>query len=148
MSVQPARLRPGEWLAALGAIVMIVALVAVHWNGTRAGWSATAHLHWLLALAAALGLAVAIAQAACRAPAIPACLDAVSSVIAFATLVWLLFRVVIDPQPGQRAGAWVGLLGDLVLLVGSYLALRQEGIRPEDGPGEIPVLELPPLHDA
>lgn len=152
MSIVPARLRAGDWLAALGAIVMIVALFGLHWygataggSGPRTGWSATAHLHWLLALAILVGLAFVVAQAACRAPAIPACLSAVSIVVALITTVWLLFRVVIDPGPHRQAGAWIELLGAGALLVGSYWSLRAEGIRPEDGPGEIPLLELPPL---
>ena len=150
MSVAPSRLRGGEWLAALGAIVMIVALFGLHWYGptagtptTRSGWNGATHLHWLLALDILVGLALVLAQAACRAPAIPACLSVVSSVLTAITLLWLLFRVIIDAQPHQEVGAWIELVGALVLLVGSYWSLRQEGIAPEDGPQEIPVLSLP-----
>ena len=155
MSVSLARLRAAEWLAALGAIVMIVALFGLHWygaaagaSGPRSGWTGTTHLHWLLALAILVGLAFVGAQAACRAPAIPASLSAVSIVLALITVVWLLFRVVIDPGPHQQAGAWIELLGALALLIGSHWSLRTEGLRPADGPGEIPVLELPPLPGA
>ena len=110
--------------------------------------SAAAYLLLYLLLRTVTGAQVAnvvalvVTQAACRAPAIPACLSVVSSVVAAITLLWLLFRVVLDPGPHQQAGAWVELLGGLVLLVGSYWSLRQEGIAPEDGPGEIPVLTL------
>src|SRR5437763_3007781 len=151
MSLVPARLRAGEWLAALGAILMIVALFGLHWYGptpdapsTRSGWSGATHLHWLLLVAILVGLALAISQAACRAPAIPATLSVVSSGIAFLALLWLLFRVVLDAPPHQEAGAWIELIAALLLFVGSYWSMRQEGIRPQDGPGEIPVLTLPP----
>jgi hypothetical protein len=151
MSVSPSRLRGGEWLAGLGVIVMIVALFGLHWYGpsagdatTRSGWNGATHLHWLLALAILVGLALVVSQAACRAPALPACLSVVSSVLAAITLLWLLYRVVLDAQPHQQIGAWVELVGGLLLFVGSYWSLRQEGIAPEDGPGEIPVLTLSP----
>jgi hypothetical protein len=150
MSVRPSRLRGGEWLAAAGAIVMIVALFGLHWYGpspgapgTHSGWTGATHLHWLLALAILVGLGLVVSQAACRAPAIPACLSVISSVVAAVTVLWLLFRVVLDPGPHQQVGAWIELLGGLTLLAGSYWSLRQEGIAPEDGPGEIPVLTLP-----
>jgi hypothetical protein len=151
MSLVPSRLRGGEWLAAGGAVVMIVALFALHWYGpapgaptSRTGWTGTTHVHWLLVIAILVGLALVIAQAACRAPALPACLSVVSSVIGFITLVWLLFRVVIDTPPHQEAGAWIELVGAVALFAGSYWSLRAEGIRPQDGPQEIPVVTLPP----
>jgi hypothetical protein len=150
MTVAPSRLRGGEWLAALGAVVMIVALFGLRWYGpapgaptARDGWNGTDHLHWLLALAILVGVALVVTQAACRAPAIPASLSVVSSVVAAITILFLLIRVVIDAQPHQEAGAWIELLGALALFVGSYRSLRQEGIAPQDGPQEIPVLTLP-----
>jgi hypothetical protein len=150
MSVVPSRLRGGEWLAGLGAIAMILALFGLHWYGptagtptARSGWNGTTHLHWLLALDILVGLALVLTQAACRAPAIPACLSVVSSVLTAITLLWLGFRVVLDPPPHQLVGAWIELIGALVLLVGSYWSLRQEGIAPADGPRDIPVIALP-----
>ncbi len=151
MSVQPSRLRGGEWLAALAVVVMVVALFALHWYGptpgapgTRAGWSGTSHLHWALLVAILVGIGLVVAQAACRAPALPACLSVISSVISLLALLWLLYRVVLEAPSHQLAGAWVELAGGLALFVGSYWSMRQEGIRPQDGPGEVPVVKLPP----
>lgn len=154
MSLAPSRLRAPEWLAAAGAVVMLVALFALDWYGpatgaptTRTGWTAT-HLHWLVLIAILLGLALALTQAACRGPALPASLSVISSVVAFITLLWLVYRVVLDTPPHQEAGAWIELCGALALFVGSYWSIRLEGIRPQDGPQEIPVVRLPPAEHA
>lgn len=155
MSLAPSRLRAPEWLAAAGAVVMLVALFVLDWYGptpgapsTRAGWDGATHLHWLLLIAILVGLALAITQATCRGPALPASLSVISSVITFITLLWLLYRVVIDMPAHQEAGAWIELLGALALFVGSYWSIRLEGIRPQDGPQEIPVVTLPPAGPA
>lgn len=153
MHLDPRRLRSGEWLAGAGALVMFIALFALQWYGpasgaphSRNGWEGT-NLHWLALLAILAGLALVLAQAACRAPALPSSLSVVSTVIAFVTVIWLLFRVVIDPGPAQRLGAWLELIGALALLVGSFVSLRQEGIPEREAPTEIPVVDLPAAGD-
>jgi hypothetical protein len=152
MSLVPSRLRGGEWLAGAGAVVMTIALFVPRWYGpvrggpgARTGWSGATHLHWLLLLAILAGCALVVAQAACRGPALPACLSVIASVVAFVTVLWLLFRVVIDTPPHQDSGAWIELVGALGLLIGSYWSLRQEGIRPQDAPQDIEVVTLPPV---
>jgi len=139
------RLRAGELLATAGVVVMLVALFAVHWYDgavARTGWHTATHLRWLLLVAAAFGLAITAAQAACRGPALPASLDVLAIVVAFVTLLWLIFRVAVDPPPHELFGAWLELIGGAALLAGSFLALRQEGILERDGPGEIPLVRL------
>jgi hypothetical protein len=142
MNAKLSRLRAGEWLTAVSVVLMVVALFALHWSGGRTGWQAVTHLRWLLLIALLPGAALAIAQAAFRAPAIPATLDVICTVLAIPTVLWLILRVVIDPGADEQVGAWLELLGALGLLVGSFLALRQEGIREDDGPGEIPLVDL------
>lgn len=148
MSVDLRRLRAGEWLAGAGAAIMAVALFA-HWYGPAApggpyltGWAGIAHLRWVWLVAIAVGLALVVAQAACRAPALPASLSVISTVIALIAVLTLLIRVVIDPLAHQRFPAWLEFIGACALLVGSFGSLRQEGIRERDGPGEIPVIDL------
>ncbi len=148
MDVRAARLRTGEWLTGAGVVVMVVALFALHWYGrsgttpAQTGWGGTTHVNWLLLVTIVVALALVVAQAAFRAPAIPACLSVISTVVALVAALWLLLRVVIDPASHQRAGAWIELLGGLVVLVGSFLSLRKEGIAERDGPGEIPTASL------
>jgi anaerobic C4-dicarboxylate transporter len=153
MSLHLGRLRSGEWLTAAGAAAMIVALFGLPWYGgsaganvatslSRNGWHSFTHMRWLVVVAIVLALALVLAQAAFRAPAIPACLDTVSTVVALAAVLWLVVGVVILIPHHQEAGAWVELAGACAVLAGSFLALRQEGIAPGDGPSHIPVVEL------
>jgi hypothetical protein len=156
MGFRPARLRSGEWLTAAAVVVMLISLFGLHWYGStsapggrlpaRDGWTGATHLHWLLALAVVVAIAAVVAQAVFRAPAVPACLDVISVVVALVAVLWLIFRVVIDAPPHQLFGAWLGLIAAFGLLAGSFLALRQEGIREADGPGEVPLVELGDPH--
>ncbi len=138
------RLRAGELLSTAGAVLLLVALFALRWYARpdRNGWQGATHMRWLLLVTIVLGLATVVTQVLYRAPAIPASLDTVAVYISLLAVLWLLYRVAIDPASGQQAGAWVGLLGGVGLLAGVFLSLRQEGILERDGPGEIPVLEL------
>ncbi|HLJ03698.1 MAG TPA: hypothetical protein VKT31_09670 [Solirubrobacteraceae bacterium] len=136
------RLRSGEWLTAVSVAVMLVALFALAWYRKQTGWDGVTHLRWLLLIAILLGAALVITQAAFRAPAIPVSLDVISTVVAIPTVLWLIVRVVIDAGAHQKAGPWLELLGAIGLLVGSFLALRQEGIRDADGPGDVPLVDL------
>jgi hypothetical protein len=140
--VKLSRLRAGEWLTAASVLLIAVALFGLHWYGSRTGWQSATHLRWLALLALLLGAALVITQAAFRAPAIAVTLDVISTVVALPAVLWLILRVIIDPGAHRQAGAWLALLGGLGLLTGSYLAIRQEGIREADGPGEIPLVDL------
>lgn len=155
MRIDLGRLRSGELLTAAAVVAMLVSLFALRWYGAgpgglpaRDGWQGATHLHWLLVVATAVGAATVVTQAACRGPALPSALDALSTVIALPALVWLLFRVVIDPGAHQQAGAWVGLAAGAGLLAGSFVSLRQEGILDRDGPQQIPLVELPEARPA
>jgi hypothetical protein len=148
MRVDPRRLRGGEALAGFGAALMAVALFGLTWygavpgHGGRDGWTGATHMRWLLLVALGLGLGLAVAQMACRAPALPASLSVLSTVVALLAVLWLLVRVVIDSSSHQQAGAWLELLGAVLVLGGSYASLRQEGIAPRDGPQAVPVIDL------
>lgn len=136
------RLRAGEWLAAASVVLMLVALFGLAWYRKQTGWDEVTHLRWLLLIAILLGAAAVITQAAFRTPAISVSLDVISTVVALPTVLWLIVRVVIDAGAHQKPGAWLELLGALGLLAGSFLALRQEGIREADGPGDVPLVGL------
>ncbi len=152
MHFRLSRLRRGELVSAAAVVVMVVALFGLKWYGASAGpsgrspavngWTGATHLRWLLVIAILAGVAVVVTQAACRAPAIPASLDVLATVVAFVAVLWLVFRVLLDAPAHQLFGAWLELIGALGLLAGAFGALRQEGIAAGDGPGEIPVVEL------
>jgi hypothetical protein len=157
------RLRAGEWIAGVSGLALLVLTLAAPWYGTTrplsrtaalllpstsfTGWSALSHIRWLILVTALAGLALFCAQALCRAPAIPSTLSMIAMVLSLASVVVLIYRVLIAiPGPSsvleQKAGAYLGLASALALLYGGFRSLREEGIAPEDGPQEIPVVRL------
>ena len=150
MSFVPARLRAGEILAGAAGIVLAISLFAITWyrapGASLTGWQCFGVLRWLLLASVVLALAMVLTQAALRAPAIPVNVDVVACTVSLITFVWLAVRVLVAGPDGfsTEAGAWLALAAQLFLLAATVLAMRQEGIREEDGPGEIPVVDLDP----
>jgi type II secretory pathway component PulM len=144
MDLDPARLRHGEVLAGVGAVLLIVFMFAGNWyghgSGSRTGWQALTDLRWLVAVTIVCALALTITQATRRSPAVPVTLSVIVTVLGLITVLALIYRVLIDPPAHERAFAYLGLLSALVLAYGGYASMRQEGIAERDGPGEIPVI--------
>ncbi len=155
MDLHPSRLRRGEWVAATGAVLLLVFLFALPWYAVKApyrptaslvgvdtspnGWHSLTHLRWLLMATILSALALAYLQASRRAPALPVSFSVIVSVLAAITLVALIYRVLInvpgaDSVVDQRAGAYLGLLSACAILYGGYQSMRREGIAERDSP--------------
>ena len=144
MDLDPARLRRGELLAGVGAVLLLVFMLAGKWYGhgahARTGWEALTTLRWLLVVTIAAAFALVLAQIARRAPAIPATLSLVVSLLGLLSVLALIYRVLINAPAHQQAGAFLGLASALALAYGGFLSLREEGIARRDGPSDIPVV--------
>jgi hypothetical protein len=144
MSFDPARLRRGELLAAAGAVLLAVFLLAGKWYGhgagARTGWGALATLRWLLVVTILAAFALVLTQAMRRSPAVPVTLSLLVTVLGLISVLALIYRVLISPAANEQAGAYLGLLSALALAYGGYLSLRQEGVARRDAPSEIPVV--------
>jgi hypothetical protein len=140
MDFRVSRLRAGEVVAGLSAIALLVLLLVLHWYGSRTGWQSLAHLRWLILVTIACALALTWFQATRRAPAIPVTLSFIVTVLGLATVLWLAYRVIVSSPAHQHVGAVLGLICACGMLVGGFVSLRQEGIAPRDGPGEIPMV--------
>ncbi|HEY2772183.1 MAG TPA: hypothetical protein VGI87_16525 [Solirubrobacteraceae bacterium] len=161
MDIEPSRLRRGEAVAGLGGVVLLFSLFVTTWYGTTGpisptaallgastsynGWHALTDLRWLILITGALAIALAYFQATRRAPAIPVSLSVVVTVLALITVLFLIYRVLINvPGPDsvidRKAGAYLGLISSVAILYGGYASLRQEGILPSDGPLDIPTV--------
>lgn len=143
----PRRLRAPDWLAGAAGLVLLLDLFAVRWygngDGSVSGWTALTILRWLLVLGGVAGVGLLVAQARCRAPAVPITVTVLTSLIALICLIAVVIRT-LDP-PGSlelRAGALIGLVATAALLIGGVQSMRQEGILDRDGPGEIPTLSI------
>jgi hypothetical protein len=166
MRFELSRLRHGEIVAGVSGVLLLVVMFAVPWFGTTGpvsptaallgattssnGWHALSDLRWLMLITALAALALAYFQATRRRPAIPASLSVIVTVLGVLTVLCLIYRVLINvPGPDslidRKAGSYIGLACAIGILYGGYASLRREGIRPQDGPGEIPTVGL---HDA
>jgi hypothetical protein len=161
-SLDPSRLRWGEWIAGVSAVLLLVFMFALKWyalddvlaqtagklgfSASVNGWNGLTHTRWLVLVTVLCALALVYYQATRRAPAIPATLSVIVTVLALVTVIALFYRVVIDVPGDQarRAGAWLGLASAVALLFGAFESLRTEGIAPRDGPGEIETVTLEP----
>ncbi len=162
MSFSPHRLRRGEWLAGTGAVVLLVSMFLLSWYGptstlSRAAggsglsssanaWHTLTTARWVMLITIVLALALAYFQGARRSPAVPVSLSVFVTVFALITVVILIDRVLIDPPGGDlaeaKAGAYIGLLSAIVMLLGGFFSMRDEGIHHHDGPQEIERLRV------
>jgi hypothetical protein len=144
MDFDPSRLRRGEVLAVAGAILLLVFLFAGKWYGSgsrsQTGWQSLTDLRWLVVVTIALAFLLAITQATRRAPAIPATLSMVVTVIGLINVLALIYRVLISHPGHEQAGAYLALLSAIALAYGGFLSLRQEGVARRDAPADIPVV--------
>ena len=140
------RLRRGEALAGAGALALLVFVFALHWYGGRrptSGWHALTDARWLVLLTILTTFALVFCQITRPAPAVPASLSVLVTVLGGLTAIWLIYRVLINHPPHEQIGAVLGLLSACLLAYGGFVSLRKEGIAERDQPREIPVVQLP-----
>lgn len=153
------RLRWPEWVVTLSSLVLLFALVGLSWftflrasgglgpkdyvSYSEDGWNGLSNAHWLLLVTLLTAWALFFNQAMRRAPAVPLTFSLFVMFLGGLSTLWLLVRVVIDPPGGRDFGGWLALISAAVLTWGGYKSVRLEGIAPEDGPREIPVVSLP-----
>lgn len=137
------RLRLGEVLAALGAIVVVVSLFALHWYGdpARTGWQAVPTLRWFALVTTALGVLLALTQVTSRGPALPVTLDMLGMLVAGLTTILLAIRLITTGAP-LRAGAYIGVVAAAATALGAFRAMRTEQGWTPGGAGAIELVEL------
>ena len=138
------RLRLGEYLAALGSVALLVALFALNWycNPTIGGWHAIPTLRWFVLVSALIGLALVLAQAAMRGPALAATLDTIGMLVAGLTTILIAIRMVTTGAT-LWTGAWVGVGAAALTALGAFRALRTEQGWTPGRDREIERIELP-----
>ena len=153
MTFEASRLRPGEIVAAVGAILLFIFMFFFKWYGVglpsggeqvlRAmgvdtgglswnGWHGHTVLRWLMLLTIIAALGLAFLTATQRTVALPVTTAVIVTALAGLLTLLLAYRVVINhPGPdslvGTKAGAWLGLLSSALIVYGGYLSMRDEG---------------------
>jgi hypothetical protein len=158
MGLDGARIRRPEWIVGIGGGVLLASMLLLPWyqltqasappgppqfiNYSVDGWNGLKHAHWLLLVTVLVAFAALFFQARQRAPAIPVALTLLAGMLGGLSVLWLIYRVIIDPTGGREIGGWVGLLGAGAIAYGGYASQRLEGIAPKDAPPEIPTVDL------
>lgn len=141
MSVDPRRLRPGDALAGLSGVAMIVFLFLPWYGdeptgsgsgarGVLTGWQAFTAIDILLAIAAAMAIALAVLTLTQRAPALPVVFGVLTLVAGAVATIVVIVALIAQPGPndmvGVRYGAYLGLVAALGILYGAFLSAHEE----------------------
>jgi prepilin signal peptidase PulO-like enzyme (type II secretory pathway) len=125
------RIRLGELIALIGAACVIVALT-LPWYETLEGkldaWSTFGPAVVLLMLGALAALVLAVATMTERSPALPVAAAVWSTLFGILAATAAVVRVLERPDNAVSlcAGAWLALAGAVLVLVGSWQAMRDE----------------------
>jgi len=137
--VDLSRLRPGDLLAAVGAVALLVVMfldwyslegaVGVRSIGLTA-WQAFGLTDVILAIAALAAIGLAVLTAARRSPALPVAASVVSATLGVVAVVLVFYRILNQPGPNEfvevKLGAFLGFLAAVALAVGAWRSMRDE----------------------
>jgi hypothetical protein len=131
MSMDFNRARPAELVAGFGGIVLAVAMF-LPWFEFRSGnldaWTAFTVIEVPLALAALAGLALLWLTLTRAAPALPVAAGVWSTLLGLIATLCIVLRLLAHPAGSfdTCAGAWLGLAGALLVLLGAWVGLNDE----------------------
>jgi peptidoglycan/LPS O-acetylase OafA/YrhL len=125
------RLRAGELLALAGAICEIVAFTRPWYEnatGRLDAWDTFGPGVALLLLATAAALVLAVVTVTERSTALPVSTAVWSVLLGFSAVIAALVRVLERPDHATSlcAGAWLGLAGAALILLGAWQTIRDE----------------------
>ena len=138
MRFAPSRLRSGEWIVAISALVLLVAMFVPTWYEARIpgvaprdGFHSLTGLRWLVLITLAVAFALVFLQGTRKAPALPVSFSVFVTVLGALTSLWMIYRVLISiPSSAsdykQAAAPYIGLASVLALTYGGYRSMREE----------------------
>jgi hypothetical protein len=158
VTFETSRLRRGEIVAAVGAILLFVFMFFFKWYGVSLpsgtneiaksfgvdlgdisinGWHGHSVLRWLMLLTIIAALTLAFLTATQRTVALPVTMAVIVTALAALLTVLLAYRVLLnEPGPNSlidvKLGAWLGLLSSGMIAYGGYLSMREEGTSLDD----------------
>ncbi len=162
MDLDPSRLRRGELIVGASAVALLALTFALPWYGlsgaparasralglptTVTGWGALTNLRWLMLLTILAGLGLVVLQGTRRAPALPATLSVIVSVLGTLTTLALAYRVLLNAPSDSfldvKASAYLGLISAVGIAYGGFASMREEGLSPRDARTDIPTMGL------
>ena len=137
------RVRAGDVVAGVSGVLLLVSTF-LNWytvSGRDDGltaWAAFGVVDLLVVLVALLGIALAVSQVVGRGPALPVALGVITTTLALAGTLLVLYRILNQPGPNDlisvEPGAYLGFLATLGVFLGAWLSLSDERPRPVDPP--------------
>jgi hypothetical protein len=129
--VKLTRLRLGELLALVGAILVIVALTRPWYEkagATLSAWATFGPAVVFIMIAALAALVLVLTTITERSTAFPVAAGVWSVLFGLFGLIAAIVRVLERPDGATAlcAGAWLGLAGTILILAGSWQAMRDE----------------------
>ena len=146
------RVRAGELVAGAAGVVLLASMFLNWYSVTNeilfgasdgqtrdvSAWGAFSVVDVLLALVALLGIALALSEVIGRGPALPVAIGVITTTLALAGTLLLVYRILNQPGPNDlisvELGAYLGLLASLGVFLGAWLSLSDERPRPSDPP--------------
>ncbi len=125
------RLRAGELLALAGAICVIVSLFEPWYEnatGKLTGWDTFGPALVLLIVSALAALTLVMGAVTERSTALPVAAAVWSTFFGIVGVIAAVVRVLERPQDATElcAGAWLALVGAILILAGSWQSMRDE----------------------
>jgi hypothetical protein len=125
------RLRIGELVALAGSACVIVALTRPWYQspiGNLDAWDTFGPSVVLIMTALCAGLAMVVSALTERTPALPVATAVWCVPLALIAVIAAVVRVLERPDhaTGLCAGSWLALVGSALILIGAWLALRDE----------------------
>jgi hypothetical protein len=146
------KLRRGELIAAVGGVLLLIALFLVDWysagasvtlplgttvkvNGNFGAWDGEGFFGFLanlIILAAALSaIALAVLTATSRTVALPVAASAITAALGIAAVVMVLLRMLFQPGPNDlidlKFGILLALIASALVAYGGWDSMKEEG---------------------
>ena len=146
------KLRRGEWIAAAGGLLLLIALFFFDWysagasvtlplgttvsvSGDFGAWDGEGFFGFianLIILAAAVsGVGLAVLTATSRTIALPVAASAVTAALGIAAVVMVLLRMLFQPGPNElvslKFGILLALIAAVIVAYGGWVSMQEEG---------------------
>jgi hypothetical protein len=146
------RLRAGELLALVGAVLVIVSLTEPWYENAftkLSAWETFGPAVALLIAATAAALALVLGTTTERSTALPVAAAVWSTLFGMVAVIAAIVRLFERPDHATRlcAGAWLAFAGAILMLAGSWQSMRDERSSLYE-PAEPPPLPPPPANGA
>ena len=131
------RLNMGEMVAG-GSGVLLFLVMFIDWFEGANAWQSFALIDWVLLLAAAAGIGLAVLAATQTEVDLPIAASAIVTGIGALAVILVIYRIIsppdfgldffgADPDVGRSIGVFIGLLAAAGITVGGWLAMQEEG---------------------